>query len=830
MDIALAIDDSSDEYESNKGSAHIATPPTKTPITSPTMTQASVVTTRSQSPASGVASSPTLVNEQKSLPSSLHSTPLPTLTPTPVIAREHSSTHSSSGSAASVSPAIAHLAAPTPLHIERTALPDPAIYPQSASESEVHAAASPENPTTLPKQSPDDLAAVFFGEDVLSSAKTRVFLPNPGSQASPSRPEDFLSPTFQSPVVSKPFTSPETRVYEPTLEDFQKLASAVAPPPEIPLNHLGDIESLESRAPDYSVDSLAAPTIPTPQTPPPSAGVVGAPVSLGKHTDFESWMDQRSGGAVITAPPFPQTFTHASDLNEAVRPEPPSLPSDVGVSLHEGNFGTLLATQRPTLPPDLPQIPQLPDSPPLDSPSFLNPSSSSPEEEEEEADDPKSSRTTLIMLISIVAVALLMGIGMIFVINSMLGGLSPGEAYREPADDTGAAANAQKVDLPRVPTSKATESAPNLSEDEDAKAKSDQPAIHREGASGAVDAPAVSFDEKVQQTMIGTRQGSVIGAPTLDSVKANPLAQTSPPTTAPASSANSATPEPPIQPAMPENSNADAIAASLLPQRPESPATPPATPASQSSALPQKEQNYNPAASFPAPSPSDKSLGKTHDVVDAFLRAPDWQTQSKYAYHGESLRPTMEDYYKKWPYRNMGRYAINFFTSESDPSLGGPFWVFTISSGEVDSGFPLIVRVEDGNLKVDWDVFSEFFDRRYLRFREASMPEPATFRVVLEQLSDYYGSDRDQIKDLSDYSVYNVSMPYGGDGEFSDAAFVKKGSDVEKELSKIMKLGEDPLAVTITLEKKAFDHGIKHFIITKLFPEGWIQDTHGGRN
>ncbi len=828
MDIALAIDDSSDEYESNKGATHIATTPTKTPISSSTMTQTSVVTTRPQSSTSGAVTSSSLVNEQKPLPRSLHSTPLPTLTPTPVLAREHSSTHSSSGNAASVNPAIAHPAAPTPLHIERAALPDPVIYPQSASASDVHAAASPENPTTLPKQSPDDLAAVFFGEDVLSSAKTRVFLPNPGSQASPSRPEDFLSPTFQSTVVSKPFTASETRVYEPTLEDFQKLASAVAPPPEMHLNHLGDVETFESRTPEYSVDSLAAPSIPTPLVPPSSAGAVRAPVSLGKHTDFESWMDQRGEGSVITAPSSPQTFTPASDLTEAVRSEPPSLPLDTGLSLHEGNFGTLLATQRPTLPPELPQSPQLPTSPSLESSSFLNPSSLSAEQDEE--DDPKSSRTTLIMLISIVAVALLMGIGMIFVINSMLGGLSPGEAYREPADDAGTAANAQKVDLPRVPTSKATESAPNLSEGEDAKAKSDPPAIHREGASGTVDAPAVSFDEKVQQTMTGTRQGSVIGAPTLDSVKANPLAQTSPPTTASGPSANSTTPEPPVQPAMPENSNADAIAASLLPQRPETPATTAAAPASQSAALPQKEENYNPAASFSAPSPGDKSLGKTHDVVDAFLRAPDWQTQSKYAYHGESLRPTMEDYYKKWPYRNMGRYAINFFTSESDPSLGGPFWVFTISSGEVDSGFPLIVRVEDGNLKVDWDIFSEFFDRRYLRFREASMPEPATFRVVLEQLSDYYGSDRDQIKDLSDYLVYNVSMPYGGDGEFSDAAFVKKDSEVAKELSKIMKLGEDPLAVTITLEKRAFDHGTKHFIITKLFPEGWIQDTHGGRN
>lgn len=235
-----------------------------------------------------------------------------------------------------------------------------------------------------------------------------------------------------------------------------------------------------------------------------------------------------------------------------------------------------------------------------------------------------------------------------------------------------------------------------------------------------------------------------------------------------------------------------------------------------------KDPNYNPPDSFPAPSTNDTSLGKTHDLIDAFLRAPDAATRAKYTYHGDSLRPTIEDYYKKWPYRQIGRYSAQFFQLESDPELRGPFWVFIISTAGDDSSFPFIIREEGGNLKADWEIFSEFYDRHYIPFRDAAMPEPGTFRMVIERFTDYYGKDRAEFKDLDDYTIYQVNVPYGGEDEFNSYAFAKKGSEVQKALDKIVQLGEDPLAVMITLEKKTFPHGEKHYVITKLVSEGWF--------
>ena len=160
---------------------------------------------------------------------------------------------------------------------------------------------------------------------------------------------------------------------------------------------------------------------------------------------------------------------------------------------------------------------------------------------------------------------------------------------------------------------------------------------------------------------------------------------------------------------------------------------------------------------------------------------------------------------------------------ESDPEMGGPYWVYLISTSDVDQGFPLIVRVEDGNLKVDWEIFSEFYDKHFVRFRSGEIPGPATFRLVIERMSDYYGADRDGFKDLDDYYVYQINPPYGDLNEFSEYAFVKKGSELAESLDNVVGLGEEPLAVIITLDKSSFDHGVKHFVITEYVTEGWFR-------
>ncbi|MEQ1839773.1 MAG: hypothetical protein ABL994_05145, partial [Verrucomicrobiales bacterium] len=190
---------------------------------------------------------------------------------------------------------------------------------------------------------------------------------------------------------------------------------------------------------------------------------------------------------------------------------------------------------------------------------------------------------------------------------------------------------------------------------------------------------------------------------------------------------------------------------------------------------------------------------------------------------GESLRSAIGDYYGKWADKKIDRFSLQLFQMEKEASLGGPFWVYLVSTSDQDQGFPLIVRVEDGNLKVDWEIYSEFFDRHFVRFRDGKMPRPSTFRVVVERVSDYYGSDREGFKDLASYNVYQINPPYGDLNEFSEYAFVKKDSEVAKKLDSVVGLNDEPLAVIITLDEKPFEHGVKHYLITEYVTEGWFR-------
>ncbi|MEM9284235.1 MAG: hypothetical protein AAGA96_20650, partial [Verrucomicrobiota bacterium] len=239
--------------------------------------------------------------------------------------------------------------------------------------------------------------------------------------------------------------------------------------------------------------------------------------------------------------------------------------------------------------------------------------------------------------------------------------------------------------------------------------------------------------------------------------------------------------------------------------------------------MPSGVSSYNPPERFAAPGPGDGPLGKTHDVIDAFLRAPDWDTQLKYAYQGDSLRPAVEEYHEKWPFQQTDRFSLQLFSMELDPSVGGPYWVYLVSTSDIDQGYPVIVRTEGGDLKVDWEVYSEFRDKHYVKFLEGSIASPHTLRVVIERVSDYYGPDREAFPNLSDYYVYQVNPPYGGLNEFSSYAFVKKDSQLASELDSVVGLNEEPLAVIVTLEEKPFAHGINHLMVTDYVTEGWFR-------
>tara|TARA_R110002096_G_scaffold85802_10_gene197879 strand:+ start:4215 stop:6704 length:2490 start_codon:yes stop_codon:yes gene_type:complete len=234
-------------------------------------------------------------------------------------------------------------------------------------------------------------------------------------------------------------------------------------------------------------------------------------------------------------------------------------------------------------------------------------------------------------------------------------------------------------------------------------------------------------------------------------------------------------------------------------------------------------ENYNPPESFKAPGPSDAPLGKTHDLLDAFLRAPDWESRIKYIYNGESLRPAIREYYQKWPDSTTDHFSIQLFQMEQDVALGGPYWVYLVSTSDLDQGYPIIIREENGFLKVDWEIFSEFHDKHFVKFQEGAIASPRTLRVVVERVSDYFGPDREGFSDLSDYFVYQINPPYGDLNEFSTYAFVKKNSSLAGQLESVVGLSDEPLAVIVTLEEKAFPHGIRHLVVTDYLTEGWFR-------
>lgn len=226
---------------------------------------------------------------------------------------------------------------------------------------------------------------------------------------------------------------------------------------------------------------------------------------------------------------------------------------------------------------------------------------------------------------------------------------------------------------------------------------------------------------------------------------------------------------------------------------------------------------------FPAPGEGESRLVRTREAIEAFLKAPDWEARSEMSYQGRSLRPAIEEYYKKWPYSIADRIMLQLFKIEDAGDGSDPYWVYLVSSNEEDLGFPIVVRVEEGNLKVDWEIYAEFQDRHFAKFLSGEIASPHTFRVVVEQKSDYFGADREEFAEKGDYLIFEVNPPYGGLGEYQEYAFVEKGSPLAGKLGGDVGLGDEPLAVMVSLDWKEFAHGKKHLVIEDYVTEGWFE-------
>lgn len=231
---------------------------------------------------------------------------------------------------------------------------------------------------------------------------------------------------------------------------------------------------------------------------------------------------------------------------------------------------------------------------------------------------------------------------------------------------------------------------------------------------------------------------------------------------------------------------------------------------------------YNPLDVYAAPGPEDPPLTNTHEVVDAFLRSPDWQTRAKYSYQGESLKSTMAKYYQKNVHYRYNQFRPKIFQMELDPEYDGPFWVYQIfESGEEESGLPIVVRPENGDLKVDWKIYSEFRDRHFVKYTEEGASGLKSFHLIAERVIDYQGVDRPGFTEIDKYDCYKIFPPYGDYKANIQYAFVEKNSTVANGLKSLFTENSTALATVLTLGRESFSHGIKHYVI-KDFQEGWL--------
>ena len=734
-------------------------------------------------------------------------------------------------------------------------------------------------------------AALLFPEAGSQPVRTRVQLPQPGVETHNFSPDDFIVPVAP-PVFSPAATmTPPPLVDTIAAPDFEDRHSQEAQyreimlpieavealpqphytsiplPPEMPPIPLEDVdfasfdelpeqygggesafadgnlsfqetpfpdqEGLESSVPGLDLPQWEEDELAGGHEPPLAAEALWdlqPKVTISQSIAPQPLPDDWRRGKTQPVPPLEQPVTRVAEEVDFFQ-EVPAAP------LQQGSFGKLFSQQsdHPERAGDLPAAISGDQDEEVDVLERLF-----GDRPRGRAESKGLSKTAIMMISCLIGAGILASVVVFFFFESFGGGFDVAESYGtddeavqpkpKPADTT--AAEPSLADVPAIidPVALIRESAGN---NPDTRGAAMAPAggVPAEAAAPVgAEAPALSFDERVQQVVNGTDKlneagaGASVGRPQSPNVVDDAINRFNgsiapggvTPLVAPALQSSTVSQEPAAVAAPPLTAGPGAAPAQ----------SPPAaiTPAAGASSAPAaKGSNYNPAAVFPAPGPNETPLSRTNDVMDAFLRAPNAQARLKYTFQGASLQAAIEDYYKKWPDKPIERYSLQLFQMEQSAERGGPYWVYLVSTSDMDQGFPLIVRVEEGNLKVDWEIYSEFYDRHFVRYREHKLPSPANFRVVIERVTDYYGSDLKDFKTLKDYQVYQVNPPYGDLNEFSEYAFVKKDSELAKKFEKVVGLGDEPLAVIVTLDEKAFEHGVKHYVITDYLTEGWFR-------
>ena len=157
--------------------------------------------------------------------------------------------------------------------------------------------------------------------------------------------------------------------------------------------------------------------------------------------------------------------------------------------------------------------------------------------------------------------------------------------------------------------------------------------------------------------------------------------------------------------------------------------------------------------------------------------------------------------------------------SRSDNTL---FYVFFFITNQMPDGYPLILRTEDGKLKVDWEIFAEFNDQHFKYFVEGESSDPHPLRIMIKRAS-YWGPDKDKFTELNDYLCFGISAPpFPEEGKF---AFVKKGSPLADKLEQSLPWGKPPVSGIVEFEKVKLAHGNEHLMIKSIVTDGWFSPT-----
>lgn len=234
---------------------------------------------------------------------------------------------------------------------------------------------------------------------------------------------------------------------------------------------------------------------------------------------------------------------------------------------------------------------------------------------------------------------------------------------------------------------------------------------------------------------------------------------------------------------------------------------------------PASTPNSTDAAKPPADKDTGKTLSEPRHVVEAFLRAPSWQERLPYIYNGEALKAIIDGYYKQDPQAAITDYTLEFINMERSRGDNTLFYVFLLSTKRLPDGFPIILRTENGKLKVDWEIFAEFNDQHFKYFVKSEDRGPHPLRLMLKRAS-YWGPDKEKFTDLDDYLCFGVSSPpFLDKGEFT---FVKKGTPLAKQLEASLPWGQRPLSGIVELEKVKFAHGQDHLVIKRIVTDGWF--------